>query len=111
MGGGSREPSRKSVSAIRLRSSRIYKVSLAGGTRTKGCRSGTAITARRPGALLTGLTTALAFGFRRRYHCPSPGAFVFDLLRGFASRARKGAPTRFWLHRKRSPKKVASQLR
>ncbi|WP_316159464.1 hypothetical protein [Bradyrhizobium sp. SZCCHNRI3042] len=44
-------------------SSSVHNVSLAGGTRTKGTPSfhaAVAITARRPGALLTGLATALA---------------------------------------------------
>src|SRR5580692_6239808 len=59
---------------------RAHSVLLAGGTRAKGpplC--GVVITARRPGALLTGLATALAVGSRRSgvvITAPTSGAIL-----------------------------------
>jgi len=73
---GSREPSPRGLGLTASILALITEL-LAGGTRAKGPPlRGVAITARRPGALLTGLATALAVGpppFRRRYHCPESG--------------------------------------
>ena len=76
---GSREPSPRGLGLTASILALITEL-LAGGTRAKGPPlRGVVITARRPGALLTGLATALAVGSRRSgvaITAPTSGAIL-----------------------------------